>query len=228
MGQAVPHRIGRHVHAKARSDDTTPPAAPTGIDYLRLIEAQHTAELAERVRYSQLPDGPLPGQEQPPASAATPTPRTVKCRHDREAQIPLRIHQDPVRPRPGTADAAPPRRPRRSRRPDLLVHQRTRPGCGHRRSRRRQDRRDPRRPRRPRHQPAHHRLPRQPRRRRPRPLRLHRHRPRRRAPLPQGGADSADHGAARRRRTRTRPHHHPRPRRSPPPRRRPRSRNCGS
>jgi putative transposase len=66
MGQAVPHRIGRHVHHKARPDDTTPPPAPTGIDYLRLVEAQHTAELAERVRYSQLPDGPLPGQEQLP------------------------------------------------------------------------------------------------------------------------------------------------------------------
>jgi putative transposase len=39
MEPAVPHRIGRHVHAKARPDDTTPPAAPTGIDYLRLVEA---------------------------------------------------------------------------------------------------------------------------------------------------------------------------------------------
>ena len=63
MGHAVPHRIGRHVHHKARPDDTTPPpATPTGIDYLRLVEAQHTRELAERLRYSQLPDEPLPGQ----------------------------------------------------------------------------------------------------------------------------------------------------------------------
>ncbi len=62
MGQAIPHKIGRHVHAKARPDDTTAAAAaPTGIDYLRLVEAQHTAELTERVRYSQLP-GQLPGQ----------------------------------------------------------------------------------------------------------------------------------------------------------------------
>lgn len=61
MGQAIPHRIGRHVHHKARPDDTTPPPAPTGIDYLRLVEAQHTAELAERLRYSQ-----LPGQQQLP------------------------------------------------------------------------------------------------------------------------------------------------------------------
>jgi putative transposase len=60
MGYAVPHTIGRHVHAKARADDTAPPAAPTGIDYLRLVEAQHTAELAERVQYSRLPDEQLP------------------------------------------------------------------------------------------------------------------------------------------------------------------------
>ena len=74
MGHAVPHRIGRHVHHKARPDESTPPpatATATGIDYLGLVEAQHTTELAERLRYSQLsdlpkghlPDGPLPGQE---------------------------------------------------------------------------------------------------------------------------------------------------------------------
>jgi putative transposase len=56
MGAAVPHRIGRHVHAKARPEPDTPPAAVTGIDYLRLVQAQHTSELAERVRYAQLPD----------------------------------------------------------------------------------------------------------------------------------------------------------------------------
>lgn len=72
MGHAVPHVIGRHVHAKARPDDTTPPQpAPTGIDYLHLVEVQHTAELADRVQYSRLreqptaevvPDGHVPGQ----------------------------------------------------------------------------------------------------------------------------------------------------------------------
>jgi putative transposase len=63
MGIAVPHRIGRHVHHKARPDESTPPPAPTGINYLGLIEQKHTAELSERLRYSQLPDGPLPGQQ---------------------------------------------------------------------------------------------------------------------------------------------------------------------
>jgi putative transposase len=66
MGNAAPHRIGRHVHAKARPDEASPPAqTPTGIDYLRLVEAEHTAELAQRVQYSQLPDQ-QPADQQPP------------------------------------------------------------------------------------------------------------------------------------------------------------------
>jgi putative transposase len=64
MGDAIPHRIGRHVHAKARPDETTPPATKTGIDYLHLVEAAHTAQLAERLRYSRLdaPPEQVPGQ----------------------------------------------------------------------------------------------------------------------------------------------------------------------
>ncbi|MGH3528635.1 MAG: DDE-type integrase/transposase/recombinase [Pseudonocardiaceae bacterium] len=62
MGAAVPHAIGRHVHAKARPDESAPPPAPTGIDYLRLVEATHTAELARTVRYSQLTQTQVPGQ----------------------------------------------------------------------------------------------------------------------------------------------------------------------
>lgn len=64
MGHAIPQVIGRHVHAKARPDDTTAPEpAPTGIDYLHLVEAQHTAELADRVEYSRLRDEP--GRDEP-------------------------------------------------------------------------------------------------------------------------------------------------------------------
>lgn len=66
MGKAVPHRIGRHVHAKARPEETAPPPTPTGIDYLRLVEARHSAELGQRVQYSHLPDGHHPGQLQLP------------------------------------------------------------------------------------------------------------------------------------------------------------------
>jgi putative transposase len=70
MGLAVPHRIGRHVHHKARPDETAaPPPPPTGIDYLRLVEQQHAAEVADRVRYSALPDGHVPGQMHLPGTS---------------------------------------------------------------------------------------------------------------------------------------------------------------
>jgi putative transposase len=77
MGTAVPHRIGRHVHHKARPDESTPPPAATGIDYLGLVEAQHTAELTERLHYSQLPDGPLPGQQPLPGITDTDPDQTT-------------------------------------------------------------------------------------------------------------------------------------------------------
>lgn len=66
MGHAVPHVIGRHAHAKARPDETAPPEpVTTGIDYLHLVQAQHTAELADRVQYSQLRDEPTEPEQVP-------------------------------------------------------------------------------------------------------------------------------------------------------------------
>ena len=66
-GTAIPHRIGRHSHVKARPE--TPPEQPalTGIDYARLIADTHHAELAAGVNYAALADtadaaGELPGQ----------------------------------------------------------------------------------------------------------------------------------------------------------------------
>lgn len=84
MGPALPHQIGRHVHHKARPDETTPTPAPTGIDYLRLVEAQHTTELAERLRYSQLADQPLPGQQPLPGI----TDQTATSRPDHDNEVP--------------------------------------------------------------------------------------------------------------------------------------------
>jgi putative transposase len=55
VGKAVPFRIGRHVHPKAHAD-APPPAAPTGIDYLRLIQTRHTRALGERLQYARLTD----------------------------------------------------------------------------------------------------------------------------------------------------------------------------
>lgn len=63
-GTAIPHRIGRHSHVKARPE--TPPDTPaaTGIDYARLIDDAHHAELATGVNYAALTGahGELPGQ----------------------------------------------------------------------------------------------------------------------------------------------------------------------
>jgi len=69
-GTAIPHRIGRHSHVKARPE--TPPEAPTptGIDYARLIADVHQAQLGDGVNYAALTgratttstDDQLPGQ----------------------------------------------------------------------------------------------------------------------------------------------------------------------
>lgn len=66
-GTAIPHRAGRHSHVKARPETPPDPPAPTGIDYARLIDTAHQAELAEGVNYAALTstastDGQLPGQ----------------------------------------------------------------------------------------------------------------------------------------------------------------------
>jgi putative transposase len=54
MGLAVPHRIGRHAHPKARPESPPAPAPASGIAYLPLIDAAHQAELAERVNYQAI------------------------------------------------------------------------------------------------------------------------------------------------------------------------------
>lgn len=53
-GTALPHHVGRHAHPKARPE--TPPAAPTstGINYARLLDEAHHAELARQVNYAAL------------------------------------------------------------------------------------------------------------------------------------------------------------------------------
>jgi putative transposase len=69
MGLAIPHRIGRHAHPKARPEtppDPCPP--PSGIAYLPLIDAAHQAELAATVNYAALLDTTAP-----PASTSEQT-----------------------------------------------------------------------------------------------------------------------------------------------------------
>ena len=63
MGLAVPHHIGRHSHPKARPETPGAPPKPSGIDYARLIETAHAAELARGVNYAALTGaGEIPGQ----------------------------------------------------------------------------------------------------------------------------------------------------------------------
>lgn len=68
-GTAMPFQMTRHSHPKARPEvPAEEPRPTTGIDYLGLIDAAHTAELAQRVNYAALADA-LP-DEQPPPDAA--------------------------------------------------------------------------------------------------------------------------------------------------------------
>jgi putative transposase len=76
-GTALPFQISRHSHPKARPEvPAEEPTPTTGIDYLGLIDAHHTAEHANKVNYSALSWEPptadltadltdAPGQEQP-------------------------------------------------------------------------------------------------------------------------------------------------------------------
>jgi putative transposase len=68
-GAAIPHRIGRHAHLKARPESPPELPAPTGIDYARLIDDAHHAQLAQGVNYAALAcssDTPSPDHDQLP------------------------------------------------------------------------------------------------------------------------------------------------------------------
>ena len=57
LGLAIPHRIGRHSHPKARPETpaTTAPE-PTGIDYLHLVDTTHHQRLGQQINYTALTD----------------------------------------------------------------------------------------------------------------------------------------------------------------------------
>jgi len=57
-GLAVPQKTGRHSHPKAKPEQPDVPPAPTGIDYLGLIRAEHEeAARRDRIRYDALAAG---------------------------------------------------------------------------------------------------------------------------------------------------------------------------
>jgi putative transposase len=53
-GLALPHRIDRHSHPKARPETAPEPPTPTGIDYARLLDDAHQAQLARGINYAAL------------------------------------------------------------------------------------------------------------------------------------------------------------------------------
>ncbi|MGH9211514.1 MAG: DDE-type integrase/transposase/recombinase [Acidimicrobiales bacterium] len=87
MGQAVPHRVGRHSHPQARPEIPEPPVAPTGIDYLALVDQRHQAETAKPISYGTAfgdgdvieagpDDGQLAGQLRIPVPTGAPIQET--------------------------------------------------------------------------------------------------------------------------------------------------------
>jgi putative transposase len=54
FGKAVAFTIGRHAHPKARPEHPDTPAEPSGIDYLRLLDATHSQRLESRINYTAL------------------------------------------------------------------------------------------------------------------------------------------------------------------------------
>ncbi|BBY56940.1 hypothetical protein MSAR_00760 [Mycolicibacterium sarraceniae] len=129
-GRAVPHIITRHTHPKARPETPEPAPAATGIDYLALTAQTHHEQIRadHRIGYNALfatPPPRVPTARSPDNSASTTSPALTTrmgCRREyRTAATVLRLHPDALRPRSGPRDAAPPPRPQRSRRPDLLV-----------------------------------------------------------------------------------------------------------
>jgi putative transposase len=62
VGKAVPHRIGRHTHPQARPDQVAPVVEPSGIDYLRFVEARHDHTSRHRIAYESFAEATDPDQ----------------------------------------------------------------------------------------------------------------------------------------------------------------------
>ncbi len=60
MGQAIPHRVKRHAHPDVKPQAPAP-VEVTGIDYLRLMEAAHQADVGQVINFLAL-DDPTTGE----------------------------------------------------------------------------------------------------------------------------------------------------------------------
>lgn len=107
MGVAVPHRIGRHVHPDARPDTPATPATVTGIDYLALVAAQHRAELAARINYTDLPTNrPAEIDQSLPAELA---PFAAPSRQLGDGELPGQLDLTDLADQPAEANTHPER-----------------------------------------------------------------------------------------------------------------------
>jgi putative transposase len=69
-GLAVPHRISRHAHPKARPEpEAAPPAPATGIDYLAMLDAADTELTAQRINYLAIAGDQATAPANPPQPA---------------------------------------------------------------------------------------------------------------------------------------------------------------
>jgi putative transposase len=76
-GRAVPHRITRHTHPKARPETAEPvPPPATGIAYLQLVADAHHQQVAadERIGFHALYSSPAPAPAPAPAPEPEPEP----------------------------------------------------------------------------------------------------------------------------------------------------------
>lgn len=77
VGQAIPHRISRHAHPHARPDQVAPTVEPSGIDYLRFVEARHDQASRRHIAYESFAEatdaGQLAGQLQIPVPGEDPS-----------------------------------------------------------------------------------------------------------------------------------------------------------
>jgi putative transposase len=73
MGKAIGFQIRRHVHPSAANKNTQPTskAAPTGIDYLKLVQADHQQQSPKGIHFANLPSS-RPELEPAPAPAVEP------------------------------------------------------------------------------------------------------------------------------------------------------------
>jgi putative transposase len=60
FAKAVPHVIGRHSHPKARPETEQQPPAPTGIDYLNLVAADHHDATGAAINFHALTTPAIP------------------------------------------------------------------------------------------------------------------------------------------------------------------------